>query len=239
MAAPTNSAPLQRIKDWPQNDRPREKLLQRGAEALSDAELLALILRNGDAGSKTSAVDQGRLLLHRFHDLPQLARATTSELCALSGIGPAKAAELQAVFELARRLSAHVLSPRMVFCSSDAVFQCYRNRFLNHNHEQFLALLLDAKNRLIRDIRISEGSLTASIVHPREVFSAILRESAAAVVFLHNHPSGDPSPSAEDIAITRRLSEAGQLLGVRVLDHIIIGRDSFVSLSDQGYMSSP
>lgn len=227
---------MHRIKDWPEGDRPREKLLQRGAEALSDAELLALILRTGDAGSKTSAVDQGRLLLHQFNNLPQLARATTTELCTISGIGPAKSAELQAVFELARRLSDHSLQPGNVFTSADAVFQRYRNRFLNHNKEVFLALLLDTKNRLIKDIRISEGSLTASIVHPREVFSAVVRDSAASVLFVHNHPSGDPSPSPEDIAITKRLHEAGTILGVRVLDHIIIGRDSYISLADKGHL---
>jgi len=227
---------MHRIKDWPEGDRPREKLLQRGAEALSDAELLALILRTGDASSQTSAVDQGRLLLHQFSSLPQLARANTNELCSLRGIGPAKAAELQAVFELARRLSDHSLQPGNTFTSADAVFQRYRNRFLNHNKEVFLALLLDAKNRLIKDIRISEGSLTASIVHPREVFSAVVRDSAASVLFVHNHPSGDPSPSPEDIAITKRLHEAGTILGVRVLDHIVIGRDSYISLADKGYL---
>lgn len=227
---------MHRIKDWPKGDRPREKLLQRGAEALSDAELLALILRTGDASSKTSAVDQGRLLLHQFSSLPQLARANTTELCSLNGIGPAKAAELQAVFELARRLSDHSLQPGATFTSADAVFQRYRNRFLNHNKEVFLALLLDAKNRLIKDIRISEGSLTASIVHPREVFSAVVRDSAASVLFVHNHPSGDPSPSPEDIAITKRLHEAGTILGVRVLDHIVIGRDNYISLADKGYL---
>lgn len=227
---------MHRIKDWPEGDRPREKLLLRGAEALSDAELLALILRTGDATSKTSAVDQGRLLLHQFNSLPQLARATTTELCTINGIGPAKSAELHAVFELARRLSDHSLQPGNVFTSADAVFQRYRNRFLNHNKEVFLALLLDAKNRLIKDIRISEGSLTASIVHPREVFSAVVRDSAASVLFVHNHPSGDPSPSPEDIAITQRLHEAGTILGVRVLDHIIIGRDSYISLADKGHL---
>jgi DNA repair protein RadC len=227
---------IRRIKDWPEGDRPREKLLARGAEALSEAELLALILRTGDAASKTSAVDQGRLLLNRFSDLPQLARATTSELCSLSGIGPAKAAELQAVFELARRLSANNMQCGAIYSSAEAVFQRYRNHFLNHKKEVFLALLLDAKNRFIRDIRISEGSLTASIVHPREVFSAVVRDSAAAVLFVHNHPSGDPTPSNEDIAITKRLNEAGSILGVRVLDHIIIGRDQYISLADMGHM---
>lgn len=228
-------ADLRRIKDWPEGERPREKLLSRGAEALGDAELLALILRTGDAGSKTTAVDQARLLLHEFDNLSRLAWATTAELCRMRGIGPAKAAELQAVFELARRLSDQHLMPGAQFCSADAVFRRYRNRFLHHNKEVFMVLMLDTKNRLIRDMRVSEGSLTASIVHPREVFSSIIREAAAAVIFLHNHPSGDPTPSREDISITKRLSEGGELLGIRVLDHIIIGHDSYTSLADGGH----
>ncbi len=227
---------MRRIKDWPEGDRPREKLLQRGAEALSDAELLALILRTGDASSKTSAVDQGRLLLTRFNDLPQLANTTTKELCSINGIGPAKAAELHAVFELARRFSEHAMQPGTTFSCAATIFNHYRNRFLNHKKELFMAVLLDAKNRLIRDVRISEGSLTASIVHPREVFSAVVRESAAAVLFVHNHPSGDPTPSREDIAITKRLQQGGEILGVRVLDHIIIGHDRFVSLAEMGHL---
>lgn len=226
---------MRRIKDWPEGERPREKLLSRGAEVLSDAELLALILRTGDATSRTTAVDQARLLLREFTDLFRLARATTPELCRISGVGPAKAAELQAVFELARRMSDQHLLPKAQFSSADAVFRRYRNRFLHHNKEVFMVLMLDAKNRLIRDMRISEGSLTASIVHPREVFSAVVREAAAGVIFLHNHPSGDPSPSREDINITRRLKDGGDLLGIRVLDHIIIGHDSFASLADSGH----
>nr|WP_320049075.1 DNA repair protein RadC [uncultured Desulfuromonas sp.] len=227
---------LRRIKDWPEGDRPREKLLQRGCETLSDAELLALVLRTGDAASNTSAVDQARTLLKRFEGLPQLARATTSELCTISGIGPAKSAELQAVFELARRLGDCALMPGCSFTDAHMVFQRYRNRFLRYNKEVFIALLLDAKNRLLKDVRISEGSLTASIVHPREVFTAVVRESAAGVLFVHNHPSGDPTPSREDISITSRLKTAGDVLGVRVLDHVIIGHDSYVSLAEQGLM---
>ncbi len=226
---------VRRIKDWPEGERPREKLLSRGAEILSDAELLALILRTGNANSKTTAVDLARLLLQEFSDLFRLSRATTAELCRISGVGPAKAAELQAVFELARRMGDQHLLPKAQFSSADAVFRRYRNRFLHYNKEVFMVLMLDAKNRLIRDMRISEGSLTASIVHPREVFSAVVRESAAGVIFLHNHPSGDPSPSREDISITQRLKGGGDLLGIRVLDHIIIGHDSFTSLADDGH----
>lgn len=222
------------IKNWPLQERPREKLLQQGPQALSDAELLALILRNGDAASGCSAIDQGRLLLQRFDGLTGLASATTSELCLVPGIGPAKAAELQSLFELARRFHAVSLKPGDRYTSSSEVFQHYHTHLRERKKELFLALLLDSKNRLIREVCISEGSLNASIVHPREVFSPAVRESAAAVLFIHNHPSGDPAPSREDIELTGRLRQAGELMGIRVLDHIIIGHGSYVSFADRG-----
>jgi DNA repair protein RadC len=228
---------MRRIKDWPVAERPREKLLARGPEGLSEAELLALILRTGDAASATSAVDQGRELLHRFGSLRGLARANAVELCRVKGIGPAKAAELQAVFELARRFAGEALSPGARFTSSEEVFRHYHERLRDRKKEVFLALLLDSKNRVLREVLVSEGSLTASIVHPREVFAPVVRESAAAVLFVHNHPSGDPTPSREDLEITSRLQEAGTLMGIRVLDHIIIGSGSYISFVDRGLMS--
>ncbi len=228
---------MRRIKDWPAAERPREKLLARGPESLSEAELLALILRTGDAASGTSAVDQARVLLDRFGSLRALARANAVEMCRTKGIGPAKAAELLALFELARRFAGETLPPGARFTSSEEVFRHYHERLRDRRKEVFLALLLDSKNRVLREVQVSEGSLTASIVHPREVFAPVVRESAAAVLFVHNHPSGDPTPSREDLEITGRLQEAGILMGVRVLDHIIIGSDSYVSFVDRGLMS--
>ncbi|MHB1400042.1 MAG: RadC family protein [Trichloromonadaceae bacterium] len=227
---------MRRIKDWPAEERPREKLLQRGAEALTDAELLALVLRTGDATAQTSAVDQARLLLGRFGGLRQLACVGTSELCELKGIGPAKAAELQAVFQLARRFAATELRPGDRFTCAEEVFRHYHERLRDRKKEVFFSLLLDSKNRIIREVQVSEGSLTASIVHPREVFAPVVRESAAAVLFVHNHPSGDPTPSREDLELTTRLREAGTLMGVRVLDHIIVGSGRYVSFADRGLM---
>ncbi len=227
---------MQRIKDWPETERPREKLLNHGAETLSDAELLALILRTGDATSAMSALDHARLLLTRFASLRQLARASTAELCTIKGIGPAKAAELQAVFQLARRFATETLRPGDRYTSSEEVFRHFHEKLRDHKREIFLAILLDGKNRVIREVQVSEGSLTASIVHPREVFAPVVRESAAAVLFVHNHPSGDPTPSREDLEITTRLREAGELMGVRVLDHIIIGSGAYVSFADRGLM---
>lgn len=225
---------MQRIKDWPADERPREKLLARGADHLTDAELLALIIRTGDSSSKNSAVDLARGLLRRFGSLRQLAAATITELCERPGIGPAKAAEIQALFQIARRFSDQRLQPGQTYRSSTDAFYHFHERLCDYRKEVFLALLLDTKNRLIREVQISEGSLNASIVHPREVFAPALKESAAAVLFVHNHPSGDPTPSREDIEITRRLKSAGELLGIRVLDHIIIGNGAYISLADRG-----
>jgi DNA repair protein RadC len=227
---------MQRIKDWPQAERPREKLLASGAEALSNAELLALVLRTGDAASGCSVVDQARQLLARFGSLRALAAANAGELCTTKGIGPAKAAELLAVFELARRFNSEILAPGARYTCADEVFRHYHERLRDRKKEVFLALLLDSKNRVLREVRVSEGSLTASIVHPREVFAPVVRESAAAVLFVHNHPSGDPTPSREDLEITNRLHEIGTLMGVRVLDHIIIGSGRYVSFADRGLL---
>lgn len=225
-----------RIKDWPEAERPREKLLSLGPDALSDAELLALILRTGDAATGTNALDHARHLLSRFNGLRQLAQASIAELCEIKGIGPAKAAELQAVFQLGRRFRESTLTPGTRFTTAADVFHHYHEELRDHKKERFLAILLDNKNRVIRDVAISEGSLTASIVHPREVFVPVVRESAAAVLFVHNHPSGDPEPSREDLDITTRLRQAGELMGVRVLDHIIIGSNRYVSLADRGLL---
>ncbi len=227
---------MHRIKDWPEDERPREKLLKNGPEALSDAELLALVLRTGDGVSRTSALDHARLLLARFGSLRQMARATISELCRVKGIGPAKAAELLAVFQIARRFGVEELRPGSRYSCSSEVFRHYHERLRDRKKEVFLALLLDSKNRVIREVLVSEGSLTASIVHPREVFAPVVRESAAGVLFVHNHPSGDPTPSREDLEITSRLKEIGDLMGVRVLDHIIIGSGDYVSFVDRGLL---
>jgi DNA repair protein RadC len=224
------------IKDWPVADRPREKLLSTSPEALSDSELLALILRTGHAARGRSALDLARDLLNGFGSLRALALVTAAELCQVPGIGPAKAAEILALGELSRRFAATPLSPGTRFTNSREVFAHFHERLRDRKKEVFLTLLLDSKNRVLREIQVSEGSLNASIVHPREVFQPVVRESAAAVLFVHNHPSGDPTPSREDLELTSRLRDAGALMGVRVLDHIIIGSGRYVSLADQGLL---
>ena len=223
-----------RIKDWPRRDRPREKLLEHGPGALTAAELFAVVLRTGGEGE--SVVDHARALLARYgDDLRALARAGVRELCELRGIGPAKAAQIVSVIELAKRFGEIEFRPGDAFRGSGDVYAHFRERLAGEQRERFYAVLLDNKHRKIKEIAVSEGSLTASIVHPRDVFLPVVRESAAAVVFVHNHPSGDPTPSKEDIEITRRLREVGDIMGVRVLDHVVIGRGRYVSFVDDGY----
>jgi DNA repair protein RadC len=226
------------IKNWPEGERPREKLLQRGASALSEAELLALILGSGDAASGRSALDLGRELLLEFENLRALSQASCVEIQRVKGVGPAKATSIKAALDLARRINKQdrpIESPAR-FTSALQVFEHLNDEFRDRRKEYFMALLLDGKNRIIKRVQISEGSLNQSIVHPREVFSVAVRESAAAMILLHNHPTGDPTPSAEDLEVTRRLCEAGELMGIKVLDHIIIGEDGFYSFADKGHL---
>lgn len=225
------------IKDWPEDERPREKLLKRGAAALSDAELLALVLRTGDAAAGKSAIDLGRELLERFDgNLRELAQAELNELQQIKGLGLAKAASIKAAFTLGSRFQARRLETLERFTSPAQVFDFFHHELRDSRKELFLILLLDGKNRITRKVQVSEGSLNQSIVHPREVFAPAVRESAAAVIFIHNHPSGDPAPSREDRESTRRLNEAGEILGIKVLDHIIIGDGAYFSFVESGLL---
>jgi DNA repair protein RadC len=224
------------IKQWPVNERPREKLINTGAENLTEAELLALVIRTGDPASGQSAVDLGRHLLQEFGSLRILAAATVTEICRTKGTGPAKAASIKAAMEMAKRLNSDRLASSERFTSPEQIYNHYHYYFRDLRKEYFMILLLDGKNRILREVQISEGSLNQSIVHPREVFSPAVRESAAAIILVHNHPSGDPTPSREDTEITRRLKEAGELMGVKVLDHIIVGDGSFVSFVARGML---
>jgi len=221
------------ISEWPEADRPREKLVARGAESLSDAELLAVLLRTGDRDA--SALDQGRAVLARYSDFAGLGTAALGDLCAIRGIGPVKATQLMAAVEIARRYGEREFKPGSVFRSSNDVYMHFRERLAAAPREYFIAVLLDNKHRKIKEVQVSQGSLTASLVHPRDVFVPVVREAAAAVVFVHNHPSGDPTPSREDLEITKRLREVGDLVGVRVLDHIVVGKGRYVSFVDDGY----
>lgn len=222
------------ISRWPESERPRERLLREGPESLSEAQLLAILLRVGRPDS--SAVQVAMELLEQLDGLAGLANRGLDELCRVSGIGPAKAAQLKAAIELGKRVMAAPLSTGTRIASSQELFRHYYPALRDLRHEVFKIILLDAKHAIIRDATVSKGSLTLSIVHPRDVFTLAVRESAAAVIFLHNHPSGDPEPSPEDRALTARLVAAGQVLGIHVLDHLIIGDGRYVSFADQGWL---
>jgi len=221
------------LKNWPKEERPRERLLRQGADKLSDAQLVGFILRTG-AGGKT-AIDVGRELLDKFGGLSGIAQAGTTELCGVQGIGPAKAAEIKAAMELGRRHQRPTLAGASL-CASQDVAEYFQPWLRDIKKEEFRCVLLDKKNRVIREETVSTGSLTASLVHPRETFKTAVRESAAAVIFVHNHPSGDIKPSQEDILLTRRLVQAGDVLGIKVLDHVIVGDGGHFSFRDSGLL---
>lgn len=221
---------LRKIKDWPEKERPRERLIRYGAESLSNAQLLAIILRTGSEQKGVLELSIG--LLDRFETLKDIDNATVSDLLSVKGLGIAKIAQIKAAFELGKRLMSESIENRPVFSTPQSVYSYFAPRMKNIKKEVFSCLLLDAKNRFIREVRISEGTLNRSLIHPREAFREAVREAAQSVIFIHNHPSGDPSPSKDDIAVTERLKNAGEVIGIDVLDHIIIGDGKFVSLKD-------
>jgi len=220
------------VEDWPESERPRERLYWSGPGALADAELLALQLGSGRRGR--SAVDVAREMLAAYGSLADVAGREAAELARVPGVGPAKAARLAATFELTRRLRARTPGRRRVLGSPAEVYAAFAPLMEDLRREVFRVALLDAQNGLLRDLVISEGTLSASLVHPREVFKPAILESAASVILLHNHPSGDPTPSREDVRLTRQLVEAGRLLDFPVHDHVIVGRGVWVSLAERG-----
>ena len=213
-------------------DRPRERLDQKGACALADAELVALVLRTGDR--KHDAWTIARTALDRLGGLAGLAAATGPALEAMPGLGPAKSASLLAAIELARRIVDEPLARGQPIRSPADVQRHFRGRLRDLRRESFHVLLLDGRHRLIATREVSVGTLTASLVHPREVFRDAIRNAASALVLVHNHPSGDPSPSAEDRSVTERLRSAGLLLGIRVLDHVIVADSGYFSFREAG-----
>jgi DNA repair protein RadC len=222
------------IGAWPEDERPRERLVRYGADRLTEGQLLAILLGTGHAGG--TALDLGILLLNRCEGLGGLDRQGIQDLCAVPGIGPAKAAVVKAALELGKRAMAAPLTTGRRVNSSHDIFRHYHPLMRGLRREIFKVILLDGKNAIIKDVTVSEGSLTLSIVHPREAFVPAVRESAAAVIFVHNHPSGDPEASAEDRALTDRLVAVGEIMGIRVLDHIIIGDPRYTSFADHGWL---
>lgn len=222
------------IRDWPEAERPRERLLAAGAAALSDAELLAIFLRTGVTGQ--SAVGLARGLLARFGSLQALFQASLPAVCAAKGLGPAKYAQLQAVLEIARRVLAEEAATRDLLASPTAVRDYLRLRLAALPHEVFVALMLDAQNRLIAADELFRGTLTQTSVYPREVVKQALAHNAAAVIFAHNHPSGVAEPSRADETLTQALKSALALVEIRVHDHLIVAGTRVVSFAERGLL---
>jgi DNA repair protein RadC len=227
------------IKELPGSERPRERLAEKGADALTSSELIAILLRTGTKGA--SAIQVAEQLILKFGSLDSLSRATIPQLQAVKGVGRDKAIALQAAFTLARRLAKELHQESPMLDTPERVADLLREEARSYEVESFQVLSVNTRRRLLRVDRVSQGTLDTILVHPREVFKPAIAANAAAIILMHNHPSGDPSPSEADIKVTRDLIRAGQLLKIDVLDHVIIGRPTqerprdFVSLRELGY----
>lgn len=221
-----------RITDLPEDQRPRERLIQHGAESLSEAELLAIILRTGDG--KHSALDLAHQMLKHCHGLRGLDATSIAELCEIHGVGPAKAAQIKAAIEIGRKLAGTPAPDRRQLQTSQEVFNYLHERLRNQPREVFIMLLLTVKNKLLKEQKLFEGTLNQTQVTPREVLKAAINGKAASVIFVHNHPSGEPLPSVDDREMTKQLVAACKTAGIAVLDHVIIGDGKFFSFADEG-----
>ncbi|ADQ14557.1 RadC family protein [Halanaerobium hydrogeniformans] len=219
------------IKELPAEERPREKVLKRGSSYLSNAELLALIIRTGNR--KRTAVELSQDLLNSFGGLREILDLSCEELQEVKGIGLAKAAQIVAVVELAKRISSIKNYEKDLVSNPVQAAELLASEMRFLKQEVLRTILLDVKNRVIAIPEISKGGLSSSIVHPREVFKEAIRRSSAAVILVHNHPSGDPKPSADDLNITKKLQKAGEIIGIKVIDHIIIAGDKFLSFKEE------
>lgn len=225
-----------RIKDIPQEERPKEKLMYAGAESLSTSELLALIIRTGNS-SKSAVQLAEDVLAYSAKELGSLREADVQELTEIDGIGSTKACSIVASLELARRLLGRESDePRVSMKNPESVANLLMEDMRGMKQEHLVALLLNAKCEIESRITVSIGELTSTVVHPREVFRPAIQKGAAGIILAHNHPSGDPTPSQDDIQSTKRIMEVSKLVGIRLLDHLIIGDGRYISLRNEGYM---
>jgi DNA repair protein RadC len=225
-----------KIKDWPEDERPREKMVKHGPAQLSDAELLAILI--GSGSGTVTAVDLAKTLLMQAGSLRDLASLDVPDLLQkkIRGLGQARAVVLVAAFEIARRVRSSVVADSSAIRGPEDVAARYVPRLQSKKQELFMVLVLNSANKITREVVVTQGLLNSSLAHPREVFRPAILENAASVILLHNHPSGNPEPSGEDLAMTRQLVEAGKLIGITVHDHIIIAGDEHTSFAERGLL---
>lgn len=221
-----------RIKDLAEDERPRERLEQSGAEALNTAELLAILLRVGREGA--SAVQVGQEILSELGGLAGIQKASFAQVCNIKGLGPAKAAQIKAAIELGRRLAVENVKKTDSISSPIDAAELVRYEMQGLNQEELRVILLDTRNHVLKASTVYKGSLNTSMVRVGELFREAIERSAASLILVHNHPSGDPTPSPEDAALTRAVVSAGKLLDIEVLDHLVIGHGNFVSMKEKG-----
>jgi len=228
-----DALPTLMIRDVNREDRPRERLLRQGAESLSNQELLAILLRTGT--KEESVLVLANRVLNVFERLHHLKHATIEEMMAIKGIGEVKAIQLIAAIELGRRLAQKHNDEKFTIRSPQDAATYLMPDMTSLNQEHFVVLFLNIKNQIIHKQTIFIGSLNASIVHPREIYREAVKRSAASIICAHNHPSGVPTPSTEDIEVTKRIVEAGYIIGIELIDHVIIGDHQYISLKEKGY----
>lgn len=223
-----------RIQNIPESDRPRERFLKLGAEAMATHELIAVILGSGMKGTPILQLSQN--IIAHFGSLEQLAEATIEELCQVKGLGKVKAIQLKAAMQLGMRAKGAFSPPKTKVKGPKEAYHLIREQLERESREHLLCLVQDAKGSVTRVLTVSVGTLTRSLIHPREVFHSAIRHKAASLILAHNHPSGDPTPSQEDLKVTQRLIEVGKMMGIPVHDHLIVGQNAFVSMREEGLL---
>jgi DNA repair protein RadC len=220
------------IQHLPESERPRERLIRHGAEILSTAELIAIVLGSGTRAIPVLQLSQE--LVAKFGSLNRLAEATTEELCQIPGIGPAKALQLKACFTLGSRMTRQTIPPKYKIDSPLHAYHLVKEEMEQKKSEELMSILLDSKNQVICRQIVAIGTLTQTLIHPREVFYSAIRHKASSIILVHNHPSGDPTPSKQDLEATKRILEAGKVIGISLSDHLIIGDSRYISLKQLG-----